>query len=71
LRNKRLHGKVIGAVMNIIDKVFANNETWIGWSEGSVSGSERAKHVDICMHSVRKHFVHEAWELVIFSFPKL
>jgi hypothetical protein len=35
--------------------VFADNETCIAWSEGSVSGSERAKHVDL-----RVHFVHEA-----------
>jgi hypothetical protein len=26
--------------------VFADNETCIAWSEGSVGGSERAKHVD-------------------------
>jgi hypothetical protein len=35
--------------------VFADNETCIAWSEGSVGGSERAKHVD-----PRVHFVHEA-----------
>ena len=35
--------------------VFADNETCIAWSEGSVGGSERAKHVDL-----RVHFVHEA-----------
>ena len=35
--------------------VFADNETCIAWSEGSVGGSERAKHVDL-----RMHFVHEA-----------
>ena len=35
--------------------VFADNETCIKWSEGSVGGSERAKHVDL-----RIHFVHEA-----------
>jgi hypothetical protein len=35
--------------------VFADNETCIAWSEGSVGGSERAKHVDL-----RIHFVHEA-----------
>jgi hypothetical protein len=37
--------------------VFADNETCIAWSEGSVGGSERAKHVDL-----RVHFVHEARE---------
>jgi hypothetical protein len=35
--------------------VFADNETCIAWSEGSVGGSDRAKHVDL-----RMHFVHEA-----------
>ena len=35
--------------------VFAGNETCIAWSEGSVGGSERAKHIDL-----RVHFVHEA-----------
>ena len=37
--------------------VFADNETCIAWSEGSVGGSARAKHVDL-----RVHFVHEARE---------
>ena len=35
--------------------IFADNETCIAWSEGSVGGSERAKHIDL-----RVHFVHEA-----------
>ncbi len=35
--------------------VFANNETCIAWSEGSVGGSDLAKHVGLSMH-----FVHEA-----------
>jgi hypothetical protein len=35
--------------------VFADNVTCIAWSEGSVGGSERAKHVDL-----RVHFVHKA-----------
>ena len=35
--------------------VFTDNETCIAWSEGSVGGSERAKHIDL-----RIHFVHEA-----------
>ncbi len=35
--------------------VFADNETCITWSEGSVGGCERAKHVNL-----RVHFVHEA-----------
>ena len=35
--------------------VFADNETCIAWSEGSVGGSDNAKHVDLSMR-----FVHEA-----------
>ena len=35
--------------------MFADNETCILWSEGSVGGNECAKHVDL-----RVHFVHEA-----------
>jgi hypothetical protein len=35
--------------------VFADNQTSVAWSEGSVGGSERAKHIDL-----RKHFVHDA-----------
>jgi hypothetical protein len=35
--------------------VFADNETWITWSEGSIGGCVRAKHVDL-----RMHFVHAA-----------
>ncbi len=37
--------------------IFADNETCIAWSEGSIGGSDRAKHVDL-----RMHFVHEARE---------
>ena len=35
--------------------IYADNETCIAWSEGSISGSERAKHLDL-----RIHFLHEA-----------
>jgi hypothetical protein len=35
--------------------VFADNTTCIKWSDGSVGGSERAKHIDL-----RVHFVHDA-----------
>ena len=35
--------------------IYADNETCIHWSEGSVRGSDRAKHIDL-----RKHFVHDA-----------
>ena len=45
----------IGFPLTAPTPVFADNETCIAWSEGSVGGSERAKHVDL-----RMHFVHEA-----------
>ncbi len=35
--------------------MFADNETCIAWSEASVGGCERAKHVDLLLQ-----FVHEA-----------
>ena len=35
--------------------VFEDNRTCIAWSEGSVGGSDRAKHIDL-----RAHFVHDA-----------
>ena len=35
--------------------VCADNETSIAWSEGSIGGSERAKHLDL-----RVHYLHEA-----------
>jgi hypothetical protein len=35
--------------------ICEDNRTCIAWSEGSVGGSERAKHIDL-----RAHFVHEA-----------
>ena len=40
-----------------------DNRTCIAWSEGSVGGSNRAKHIDL-----RKHFVHEA---VLANYIKL
>ena len=36
-------------------QVFEDNSTCIAWSEGSVGGSDRAKHIDL-----REHFVHDA-----------
>ena len=35
--------------------VFEDNRTCVAWSEGSVGGSDRAKHIDL-----REHFVHDA-----------
>ena len=45
----------LGFPQNGPTPVFADNQTSIAWAEGSVGGSERAKHVDL-----RKHFVHDA-----------
>jgi hypothetical protein len=36
-------------------EIGEDNRTCIAWSEGSVGGSDRAKHIDL-----RRHFVHEA-----------
>ena len=36
-------------------KIFEDNRTCVAWSQGSVGGSDRAKHIDL-----RVHFVHEA-----------
>ena len=35
--------------------IFEDNRTCVAWSEGSVGGSDRAKHIDL-----REHFVHDA-----------
>ncbi len=35
--------------------IFEDNRTCIAWTEGSVGGSDRAKHIDL-----RAHFVHDA-----------
>ena len=35
--------------------VYEDDRTCISWSEGSVGGSDRAKHIDL-----REHFVHDA-----------
>jgi hypothetical protein len=42
--------------------VFEDNRTCIAWSEGSVGGSDRAKHIDL-----REHFVHDAVEAKILK----
>jgi hypothetical protein len=36
-------------------EIGEDNRTCIAWSEGSVGGSDRAKHIDL-----RQHFVHNA-----------
>jgi hypothetical protein len=35
--------------------IYEDNRTCVAWSEGSVGGSDRAKHIDL-----REHFVHNA-----------
>ena len=37
--------------------IYEDNQTCIAWSEGSVCGTDRAKHIDL-----REHFVHDAVE---------
>ncbi len=44
----------LGFPRTALTPVFADNETCIAWSEGSIGSSDRAKHVDL-----RMHFVHE------------
>jgi hypothetical protein len=42
--------------------IYEDNRTCIAWSEGSVGGSDRAKHIDL-----REHFVHDAVEAKILK----
>ena len=37
--------------------IYEDNRTCVAWSEGSVGGSDRAKHIDL-----REHLVHDAVE---------
>ena len=46
--------------------IFEDNECCVAWSEGSVGGSERAKHIDL-----RKHFVHDAVQAKILKLQKI
>jgi hypothetical protein len=46
--------------------VYEDNTMCIKWSEGSVGGSYRAKHIDL-----REHFVHEAVEKKIFKLESI
>ena len=43
-------------------QIFEDNSTCTAWAEGSVGGSDRAKHMEL-----RKHFVHEAVEQKVLS----
>jgi len=43
-------------------EIGEDNRTCIAWSEGSVGGSDRAKHIDL-----RQHFVHEAVQRKILA----
>ena len=46
--------------------IFEDNKCCVAWSEGSVGGSERAKHIDL-----RKHFVHDAVQAKILKLQKI
>jgi hypothetical protein len=56
----------LGFKQNSPTPIFADNETCIHWSEGSVGGSDRAKHIDL-----RKHFVHDARQQGILQLQKI
>ncbi len=56
----------LGFKQNGPTPIFADNETCIHWSEGSVGGSDRAKHIDL-----RKHFVHDACQQGILKLTKI
>ena len=46
--------------------IYEDNESCIAWSEGSVGGSARAKHIDL-----RQHFVHDAVAAKILALRKI
>jgi hypothetical protein len=52
----------LGFTQNRGTEVGEDNRTCIAWSEGSVGGSDRAKHIDL-----RLHFVHQAVQDKIIS----
>lgn len=41
-------------VMSRLVTLYEDNRTCVAWSEGSVGGSDRARHIDL-----REHFVHD------------
>ena len=52
----------LGFPQEFATEVGKDNRTCIAWSEGSVGGSDRAKHMDL-----RVHFVHNAVQDKIVS----
>ena len=52
----------LGFPQEFATEVEGDNRTCIAWSEGSVGGSDRAKHIDL-----RVHFVHNAVQDKIVS----
>ena len=56
----------LGFKQNRPAPIFADNETCIHWSEGSVGGSDRAKHIGL-----HKHFVHDARQQGIPQLKKI
>ena len=47
--------KKLGFQQSLPTSIFEDNRTCVAWSEGSVGGSDRAKHIDL-----REHFVHDS-----------
>ena len=47
--------EILGLSQTAPNRIYEDNTTCIAWAEGSVGGSDRAKHIDL-----RMHFVHEA-----------
>ena len=45
----------LGFPQSLPTPVYEDNTTCIAWSEGSVGGTDQAKHIDL-----RRHFVHQA-----------
>ena len=56
----------LGFQQNGPTPIFADNMKCIHWSEGSVGGSDRAKHIDL-----RKHFFHDARQQGILQLKKI
>ena len=52
----------LGFPQDLATEVGEDHRTCIAWSEGSVGGSDRAKHIDL-----RAHFVHDAVKDMIVS----
>jgi hypothetical protein len=56
----------LGFKQNGPTPIFADNKTCVHWSEGSVGGSDSAKHIYL-----RKHFMHDARQQGILQLHKI